>query len=492
MRLIFIVLFILLLFSLVWSIDIERTYILDADTSPISFIQTDDNGFLIYGYYDLTVFTRLDPNLDVVWRRSWDVLPRNTYSEKLIELPNGNYALVGNRLINVNNGFGESDFFVFEFTDDGDSLSYFLWDSEVFIKIYNAVPLDDGGYIFIAYIPRDPDHFDKEFVAIRVDSEREIIWEETLMRPGINNGLCSIVSTDDDCFLIGGTIFRTRPNYRQYGHIIKINIEGEILWQQTYTPSEGVEGWFAKILNISNGRYAAIGSVSSAAVNNNWYLEFDSNGEELVNRRITNLLTSGKRRSTALQNCDLLILSRIDDQYIPNDHHDGFMLVHINEGGDSLDSFIWPDDTLHNRGGVDLINTSDGGAAILGQRYFELQQPRRHFWRDIIIKIAPIEDNDIAEGFESYDFPHTVCLMPSYPNPFNSTTHISYDLNEALNIKVTISNTKGQQIAVLDHGERATGTYNLTWNADNVPSGIYFIKLITPTVKLTRKVLLVR
>ncbi|MDP8240825.1 MAG: T9SS type A sorting domain-containing protein, partial [Candidatus Hatepunaea meridiana] len=142
--------------------------------------------------------------------------------------------------------------------------------------------------------------------------------------------------------------------------------------------------------------------------------------------------------------------------------------------------------------GVDLINTSDGGAAILGQRYFELQQPRRHFWRDIIIKIAPIEDNDIAEGFKPYDLPHTVCLMPSYPNPFNSTTRISYDLNETLNVKVTVFNTKGQQIAVLDRGERAAGTYNLTWNADYVPSGVYFIKLNTPLVKQTKKVLLIR
>ena len=83
-------------------------------------------------------------------------------------------------------------------------------------------------------------------------------------------------------------------------------------------------------------------------------------------------------------------------------------------------------------------------------------------------------------------------LHAAYPNPFNGSTRISYDLNEAMNVKVSVFNTKRQQIDVLDSGERAAGTYNLTWNAKGLPTGLYLIKLNTPQRNEVRKVLLIR
>ncbi|MDP8240829.1 MAG: T9SS type A sorting domain-containing protein [Candidatus Hatepunaea meridiana] len=105
-------------------------------------------------------------------------------------------------------------------------------------------------------------------------------------------------------------------------------------------------------------------------------------------------------------------------------------------------------------------------------------------------------DNLLAEELENEAarslIPSTIQLSIAYPNPFNSTTRISYELNDIMNVEVAVFNTLGQQIAVLDRGERAAGTYNLTWNADNVPSGIYFVKLNTSDFEQTRKILLVR
>ncbi|MDP8237739.1 MAG: T9SS type A sorting domain-containing protein [Candidatus Hatepunaea meridiana] len=468
------------------TIEIEWSCVLDENTRPISFIQTDDRGFLIYGYHDRAIFTRIDSDIEIIWRRSWDIIHKNSHCEKLIALPDGHYVLVGNMLTELENDeYGESDIFLFEFNDNGDSLNYTIWESDDYVFMKDVVELDDGGYIFIAYIESN-DHQDKEYIAIRVNSEGEVIWEETIQHPVPDFDLYDISRAADGNFLICGKIYITRPNRGNYGHILSIDSDGEILWRQNIESFSGRSGSFVESLTISNNSFAVIGTVGSGGIHDNiWYSTFNPEFENDVNKRIMNIEV-GLVNGITLPGSNIFILTRIEDQNYPNDYQRGYLLVHINEEGDSLDSHFWmPDSLAYAR----IINTSDGGAAIVGRRNIH---PRSTRYRDVIIKIAPIEDNDIAEGFKSNDFPHTVCLMPSYPNPFNSTTRISYELNDIMNVEVSIFNTLGQQIAVLDRGERAAGTYNLTWNADNVPSGIYFIKLITPTVKLTRKVLLVR
>ena len=84
----------------------------------------------------------------------------------------------------------------------------------------------------------------------------------------------------------------------------------------------------------------------------------------------------------------------------------------------------------------------------------------------------------------SSDFPSSVnkqldshpahyTLNNCYPNPFNSTTTISFDLPKSEYITIKIYNTIGQELAVLVDGVHSAGTHNLLWNADGYPSGVY-------------------
>lgn len=68
-------------------------------------------------------------------------------------------------------------------------------------------------------------------------------------------------------------------------------------------------------------------------------------------------------------------------------------------------------------------------------------------------------------------------LNNCYPNPFNSTTTISFDLPKAEHITIKIYNTIGQEIAVLADGVHPAGTNKLHWNADRLPSGIYICQM---------------
>jgi len=68
-------------------------------------------------------------------------------------------------------------------------------------------------------------------------------------------------------------------------------------------------------------------------------------------------------------------------------------------------------------------------------------------------------------------------LAQNYPNPFNPLTMIRYSLPEKSNITLKIFNPLGKEIELLIDETKEAGTYEIVWNAEGLPSGIYFYKL---------------
>ena len=83
-------------------------------------------------------------------------------------------------------------------------------------------------------------------------------------------------------------------------------------------------------------------------------------------------------------------------------------------------------------------------------------------------------------------------LEQNYPNPFNPTTTIGYILNEKSNIKLTLFNAIGKEIAVLVNEEQDKGYHKTVVNADNLASGVYFYKLQAGSLVETKKMILLR
>jgi len=88
-------------------------------------------------------------------------------------------------------------------------------------------------------------------------------------------------------------------------------------------------------------------------------------------------------------------------------------------------------------------------------------------------------------------------LLDNYPNPFNPTTTISYDLKNDSKIKLEIFNIKGQKIITLENDEKNAGHHNIVWNGENsegnlVSSGIYFYKLNTEKYSSVKKMVLMK
>lgn len=111
-----------------------------------------------------------------------------------------------------------------------------------------------------------------------------------------------------------------------------------------------------------------------------------------------------------------------------------------------------------------------------------------------------VEDGDDDDGEDEDDrfvsaagvFPRSMYLSPNYPNPFNPSTSISFELPGAAHVKLEVYNLLGQKIATLLEETREAGTHTVTWNASDVSSGVYFYRLTAGDFIQTRKMMLLK
>ena len=98
---------------------------------------------------------------------------------------------------------------------------------------------------------------------------------------------------------------------------------------------------------------------------------------------------------------------------------------------------------------------------------------------------------------EGVGIPTEFALHENYPNPFNPTTTLRFDLPEVSNITLTIFNMLGQKIRTYDMQSAAAGYHTLKWNATNdygdpVGAGVYLYQLQTKDFVRTRKMVLLK
>ncbi len=96
------------------------------------------------------------------------------------------------------------------------------------------------------------------------------------------------------------------------------------------------------------------------------------------------------------------------------------------------------------------------------------------------------------EDQQNSALPEVFALYPNYPNPFNPATKISFDISKHSNTKIIIYDVLGRIVDVLLENDLAPGKYEISWNAANYSSGIYYYSLVTETFSQTKKMVLLK
>jgi hypothetical protein len=144
------------------------------------------------------------------------------------------------------------------------------------------------------------------------------------------------------------------------------------------------------------------------------------------------------------------------------------------------DSDIYPSlaDKVDSRLHLFYLNDKDAGSALHNEGSATLN-PMLYFSDNSAIDI----NNTIALSFS---------LNQNYPNPFNAQTSISYSIDQPTNLELAIYNVLGEKVTCLFKGKQASGIHKVIWNAEMIPSGVYFAVLRAEKSRQIKQITLIK
>lgn len=102
------------------------------------------------------------------------------------------------------------------------------------------------------------------------------------------------------------------------------------------------------------------------------------------------------------------------------------------------------------------------------------------------------QDEDITYVTPPISVSETYQLHQNYPNPFNPVTTIKFSIPENIFALFKIYDVNGKEIVTLENNFLTKGEHEYKWNAINAPSGVYFYKLQTEKITITKKMVLIK
>jgi len=98
----------------------------------------------------------------------------------------------------------------------------------------------------------------------------------------------------------------------------------------------------------------------------------------------------------------------------------------------------------------------------------------------------------IEGGLNYKSGPHIFELSELYPNPFNPSTEVSFSLPVDGHVHLAAFDVQGKEVDVIFEGAQSIGQHSYTWNASNLPSGVYYIRLQAGELATSQKALLIK
>jgi hypothetical protein len=113
-----------------------------------------------------------------------------------------------------------------------------------------------------------------------------------------------------------------------------------------------------------------------------------------------------------------------------------------------------------------------------------------------VYRLKQVDNDGVFKYSQSVEVttqaPEQFILEQNYPNPFNPSTTFHVALPVAGDVKLVVLNILGQEVAEVVNKHLAAGTYDFSWNAKNLSSGIYFFKLTANQFSSVRKMTLLK
>jgi hypothetical protein len=294
----------------------------------------------------------------------------------------------------------------------------------------------------------------------KTDQDGTLLWSR-YFGGGYDIGY-SLCRTNDGGFAIAG-----RTDSFGYGsadvYVIKVNDSGAPQWTKTYGGAAYDEG--RSIEQTSDGGYIIAGYTSSFGHGNAdvYLVRTDENGDTLWTRTYGG--TALDKGYSAIQRDDGGFLITGVTSSFGNGGYDVY-LIRTKENGDTMWTKTFGGSDYDQ--GFSTIRTIDGGYIIVG-----VSSTLDYYYDIYVIKLNElgittwIKEIPIDQGLHS----------EIYPNPFNSSTTIRYNLSEPDQVLLEVFDVTAKMVAVLVDDYQNDGDHLVPFSGESLPPGMYFYKL---------------
>ncbi|MEP7146924.1 MAG: T9SS type A sorting domain-containing protein [bacterium] len=175
-----------------------------------------------------------------------------------------------------------------------------------------------------------------------------------------------------------------------------------------------------------------------------------------------------------------------------------------NSTGTSVPERITPTTPLTDFRYVSMSHTSSPKSTLPGSPWLVQMTVQTHGYAGAFAPSMPPGPSDFVGMTVEVPFgssvneisgivPDSYSLKQNFPNPFNPSTSIRFDIQRSANVTLKVYNSNGQEVETLINNELVTpGTKEVVFNANSLSSGIYFYTLSAGDFKETKKMMLIK
>ncbi len=455
-----------------------RTFGGDTSDFGISVQHTTDGGYIIagatmsYGAGMADVWLiKTNASGDSLWTRTFGGTSGD-YGYSVQQTTDGGYIITG---YTRSYGAGGLDVWLIKTDANGDSLWTRTFGGSSADYGRSVQQTTDGGYVIVGHIGSFPV---TDLRLIKTDASGDSLWTRTFGGSSADFGHSVQQTTDGGYIITGYTASYGAGSFDVW--LFKTDANGDSLWSRTFGGSTEDRG--SSVQQTTDGGYIIAGCTDCYDADDVWLIKTDSLGNEQWNRPFGGSEWDQGRSVQQTTDGGYIIAGYTASYGAGTGYYDVWLIK-----TDSLGNERWSrtfgggsSDT-----GTSVQQTDDGGYIIAGYT-----RSYGAGGNDVyLIRLASETSVEIDPGLYH---PSEFILHPPYPNPFNPSTTISYDVPITGWVHLDIYNLLGQKITTIADHQATPGSYSAVWDAKELPSGIYLCRMESKNFNQVKKLLLLK
>jgi len=338
-----------------------------------------------------------------------------------------------------------------------------------------AIAIDDIGNVYVTGSSYDLNTWD-DYATLKYNSDGVEQWAARYNGPGDDGDKTSSIALDDL-----GNVYVTGSSYgldtwNDYA-TLKYNSDGERQWVARYNgPGNGDD--YARSIAVDGS-----GNVYVTGESYGLETEYDYATVKYSSDGVRQWVARYNSADSSWDGAAAIEIDKFDNIYVTGTSGGGFVSIMYDRAGVEQWIARYDESERDSYDAIAMSVDNSGNVYVAGNSSY--------FYRSAYTIIKYTQNWVSVEG-EAAGLPTKYTLLQSYPNPFNPTTTIEYALPHSGEVSLIIYNLLGEEISRLVNGQQDAGYHNVSWNASNTSSGIYFYRLQSGDFIQTRKMLLLK